>query len=205
MHILPVSFYLRTDVTAVARDLLGKLLVTDIGGRCAARIVETEAYAGVCDRASHAFGGRKTERTRVMYEAGGVAYVYLCYGIHHLFNVVTHEKGVPHAVLIRAAEPLEGVRLMSDRMGGKAEVRRLCSGPGRLSRAMGITTSLSGVSLRDGCVFIAGDGFVVPSDKVLETPRIGVDYAGEDAKLRYRYIIAGHPGLSGRRNDNAGG
>jgi DNA-3-methyladenine glycosylase len=140
-----------------------------------------------------------------MYEAGGVAYVYLCYGIHHLFNVVTHEKGVPHAVLIRAAEPMEGMRLMSARTGRMGVDRRLCSGPGRLSRAMGITTSLSGVSLRDGRILLADDGFVVPADSVLETPRIGVDYAGEDALLPYRFIVAGHPGLSGRRLDNVGG
>ncbi len=202
MRILPLAFYRRHDVTAVARDLLGKVLVTEIGGRCAARIVETEAYAGIGDRASHAFGGRFTDRTRVMFEDGGVAYVYLCYGIHHLFNVVTNAKGVPHAVLIRAAEPLEGERLMSERTGSADKRLRICSGPGKLSRGMGITTRLSGEPLSGRTLHVADDGFKVPEGSVLATPRIGVAYARTDAMLPYRFIIAGHPSVSGRRSDN---
>lgn len=181
----------------MARELLGKLLVTDFGGRCEARIVETEAYAGIDDRASHAFGGRLTGRTRVMYEAGGVAYVYLCYGIHHLFNVVTNVSGMPHAVLVRAAEPLQGMSLMSSRTGKPTDDRRICSGPGRLSQAMGICTDHSGASLTGRSLHILDDGFELDEGSVLATPRIGVDYAGEDARLPYRFIAAGHPCLSG--------
>jgi DNA-3-methyladenine glycosylase len=202
---LPLDFFRREDVTQVARDLLGKVLVTDFGGRCSARIVETEAYAGIADRASHAFSGRFTERTRVMYEEGGVAYVYLCYGIHHLFNVVTNGKGIPHAVLLRAAEPLEGRALMASRSGRSAHDPKLCSGPGRLSRALGITTGLTGLSLDGDRLLMMEDGFRLDADSVTATPRIGVGYAGEDAKLPYRFTLSGHPSVSGRRTENRAG
>ena len=203
MGILPSEFYLRTDATEVARDLLGKLLVSDSPeGRTVARILETEAYAGVADRASHAYGGRFTKRTSVMFADGGVAYVYLCYGMHHLFNVVTHVKGVPHAVLVRAAEPLEGKSVMSSRTRRLPDDPLLCSGPGRLSKAMGITTALSGTSLQSEALHLADDGIAFTNSDVLATPRIGVDYAGEDALLPYRFIVKGHRSLSGRRTDN---
>ena len=203
MRILPSVFYRRADVTQIARELLGKVLVTQMnGGRCSARIVETEAYAGVVDKASHAYGGRFTDRTRVMYEDGGVAYVYLCYGIHHLFNVVTHVKGVPHAVLVRAAEPLEGLSLMSYRSGRPNGDSRVCSGPGKLARAMGITGEFNGRSLLHARFHIADDGLRFSDDIIRSTPRIGVDYAGDDALLRYRFIVGGSPFLSGSRAFN---
>ena len=205
VRILPLDFYLRVDATEVARDLVGKLLVRKSQeGRTVARIVETEAYGGVADRASHAYGGRFTERTSVMYADGGVAYVYLCYGMHHLFNVVTHGKGVPHAVLVRAAEPVKGRSLMSSRTGRHPEDPLQCSGPGRLSKAMGITTALSGTWLQSEALHLADDGFVITDSDILATPRIGVGYAGEDALLPYRFIVKGHRSLSGRRTDNAG-
>src|SRR5262245_47889124 len=110
------AFYQRENVLEVAQDLLGKVLVTSLNQQvCKASIVETEAYAGITDRASHAWNNRLTERTKMMYEVGGTAYVYLCYGIHHLFNVVTNVKGIPHAVLIRAVQPLEGEACMMKR------------------------------------------------------------------------------------------
>lgn len=116
--ILPESFYTRTDVVMIAKELLGKTLVTNFGGvATAGMIVETEAYAGVADKASHAYGGRRTTRTEIMYMHGGTAYVYLCYGIHHLFNVVTNVRDVHHAVLIRAIEPLAGIDIMLERRG----------------------------------------------------------------------------------------
>ena len=166
--------------------------------------METEAYAGVADRASHAYGGRFTKRTSVMFADGGVAYVYLCYGMHHLFNVVTHVKGVPQAVLVRAAEPLEGRSVMSSRTRRLPDDPLLCSGPGRLSKAMGITTALSGTSLQSSALHLEDDGFSYPDSIVLATPRIGVGYAGEDAFLPYRFIVDGHHCLSGRRADNKG-
>jgi len=130
------SFYDRPNVVRVARDLLGKVLVTEIDGqRTSGRIVEVEAYNGVIDRASHAWSGRRTRRTEVMFGQGGVAYVYLIYGIHHLFNVVTNSKDVPHAVLVRALEPMEGIPEMLRRTGKHVADHTLTRGPGNLSKA----------------------------------------------------------------------
>lgn len=199
LKILPSSFFLSEDVVQVAQALVGKLLTTCLSdGVTTGRIVETEAYAGVTDRASHAFGGRRTDRTEVMYHAGGVAYVYLCYGMHHLTNVVTHREGIPHAVLIRALEPVEGLDLMRARSGGRLLDRLLCSGPGRLSKAMGIRTVHTGMPLDTNAICILDDGYR-PSQPIVATPRIGVGYAGEDARLPYRFILEGHPSVSGRR------
>lgn len=198
---LSKDFYLRDDVLAIARDLLGKVLVTEPDGtRCAGRIVEVEAYNGVVDRASHAWGGRRTARTEVMYAEGGVAYVYLCYGIHHLFNVVTNSSGIPHAILLRALEPLDGVELMLHRTGKKKVDFSLTRGPGNAAKAMGITTRLTGCSLFTTGIYIADDGFNVPDTAIIAGPRIGVDYAGEDAFLPYRFFIKGNPYVSGRNN-----
>src|ERR1700741_1441905 len=113
MKKLPVSFYQRENVFEIAKELLGKLLVTKWNGVVSSgRIVEVEAYNGIIDKASHAFAGRRTARNEIMYAKGGVAYVYLCYGIHHLFNVVTNDPETPHAILIRAAEPVYGIDIM---------------------------------------------------------------------------------------------
>jgi DNA-3-methyladenine glycosylase len=185
--ILPQEFYTRNDVVTVARELLGKILCTRIrGGRAKAIIAETEAYAGVDDRASHAFGGKRTARTEPMFGAGGIAYVYLCYGIHHLFNVVTNIEGTPHAVLIRAAIPLAGEKLMLRRRGRKEVDEALMKGPGTLSQALGITTRLTGTSLQGDRIWIE-DQSMAPT-AILTGPRIGVGYAGKDAALPYRFI-----------------
>jgi DNA-3-methyladenine glycosylase len=178
------SFYRNNDVVDVARTLLGKVLVSHTGGvRTTGIITETEAYAGVGDRASHAFGGRRTARNEVMYGDGGVAYVYLCYGIHHLFNVVTHTSGTPHAVLVRAIHPLEGIEVMKKRRGA----RFTTNGPGTLTQALGITTSHNGTDLLNGMIHIEDRKITVP-DKLIKTgPRIGVEYAKEDALLPYRF------------------
>jgi DNA-3-methyladenine glycosylase len=198
MKRLPASFYNRADVVPVARDLLGKILVTVFDGqRTSGRIVEVEAYNGVIDRASHAWSGRRTRRTEVMFGPGGVAYVYLIYGIHHLFNVVTNRRDVPHAVLVRALEPLEGIPVMLERTGKKKLDHTLTRGPGNLSKAMGLYVMHSGTSLLGDEVFIADDGFRPPAGEIVATPRIGVDYAGEDAALPYRFYIRGNPYVSG--------
>jgi DNA-3-methyladenine glycosylase len=200
LKILPPSFFRSEDVLQVARDLLGKLLRTRCGaGVAMGRIVETEAYAGINDRASHAYGGRRTARTGVMYLDGGAAYVYLCYGMHVLTNVVTNREGVPHAVLLRALEPVEGLGLMRARSGGRLSDRQLCSGPGRLSKAMGISTTDTGRPLSTEALCICDDGRG-PGGPIVATPRIGVDYAGDDARLPYRFIVEGHPAVSGYRH-----
>ena len=200
MKKLDYNFYRRNDVITIARDLLGKVLVTNWGGAITSgRIVETEAYNGVIDRASHAYNGRRTARTEIMYNDAGSGYVYLCYGIHHLFNVVTNVKNIPHAILIRAVEPLQGINIMLQRTGKQNPDRTLTSGPGNVSKALGIYTLHSGVSLLDDMIFIADDGFQLRNNAIIATPRIGVDYAQEDALLPYRFIIKDNPYVSGRR------
>lgn len=183
---LPRSFYSGTDVVSIARCLLGKVLVTRLdGGTTAGIISETEAYAGPGDRASHAYAGRRTPRNEVMYAEGGTAYVYLCYGIHHLFNVVTNSSGIPHAVLIRAIHPLEGIDVMRARRGTRA--RLSTGGPGTLTQALGIRTSHNGTDLLGDTIYIEDRSITVPERIIISGPRIGVDYAGDDAALPYRF------------------
>ncbi len=187
-------------MTTIARDLLGKVLVTRFeGSYCSGKIVETEAYAGISDKASHAWGGRFTDRTRIMYEPGGTAYVYLCYGIHHLFNVVTNLGGTPHAVLVRALEPLEGIETMLERRGMEKLVPALTAGPGSLSQAMGIHFRHSGLKLSGDEVWIEDRGIRVKKADIIASPRVGVSYAGEDALLPYRFRIKGNAWTSKAR------
>ncbi len=186
---LTSSFYKRDDVVQISRELLGKVLCTNLaGGITRAIITETEAYAGVGDRASHAYGGRRTRRTEPMFAAGGIAYVYLCYGIHHLFNVVTGAADTPHAILVRAGKPLEGTAIMLQRRGKSQADKSLLAGPGSLAKAMGITTALSGQNLRGSQVWIEDHQIVVTESTIKKGPRVGVDYAKEDASRPYRFI-----------------
>ena len=187
---LDESFYARKDVVLIAKELLGKIIVTYFDEQLtAARITETEAYNGPVDKASHAYNNRRTKRTEIMYANGGAAYVYLCYGIHHLFNVVTNVKDVPHAVLIRAAEPIIGIDVMLRRTNKKKLDHTLTSGPGNVSKALGIYTHHTGIDLQSETFFIAADEFKISKNKMVVTPRIGVDYAAEDALLPYRFYI----------------
>jgi DNA-3-methyladenine glycosylase len=198
MKKLPPSFYERDDVVGIARELLGKILVTTWEGvRTTGRIVETEAYAGLKDKASHAYRG-KTPRTEVMFETGGTAYVYLCYGLHQMFNIVTGKKEVPHAVLIRAVAPLEGIGEMLERTGKKQADASLTRGPGNVGRAFGMHRSQTGTSLQSDLMYIAEDGHQVPPNAVGTSARIGVAYAGADALLPYRFYVKGSPYVSGR-------
>src|SRR3954468_10296694 len=147
-EILPRSFYDRQDVTLIARELVGKILMTRFDNVITAgRIVETEAYNGAVDKASHAYGNRRTNRTEVMFGKAGTAYVYLCYGIHQMFNIVTNKEGTPHAILIRAVEPLQGIDLMLERTGKKKLDETLTRGPGNVGRAFGFHTSQCGLLL----------------------------------------------------------
>jgi DNA-3-methyladenine glycosylase len=187
---LPRSFYLRDDVTTVAKDLLGKILCTDIDGIITrVLITETEAYAGVTDKASHAYGDRRTKRTEPMYADGGIAYVYLCYGIHHLFNVVTNKSGTPHAVLIRAGIPRLGVEHMLMRRNKKKIDKTLLGGPGSLAKALGISTGDTGEWLDGDRIWIEDAGHDVDHASIVAGPRVGVDYAAEDAKKPYRFVL----------------
>ncbi len=195
---LPLAFYQHHDVVQIARDLLGKFLMTDIDdeGVTGGMIVETEAYAGTIDKASHAFGNRKTERTRVMYEAGGIAYVYLIYGFHHLFNVVTNVAEVPHAVLIRAIEPVVGVDIMMDRRNMTSPEKKLTSGPGVLCKALGINKVQNRVGLIDNVIWIEERGILIKNKDIVAGPRVNVSYAGEDALLPYRFSIRNNKWVS---------
>ncbi|MBS1688510.1 MAG: DNA-3-methyladenine glycosylase [Bacteroidetes bacterium] len=188
--ILPESFYSRKDVVKIAQELLGKVLVTEFNGvHTAGMITETEAYAGAADKASHAFGNRRTRRTEVMYGHGGIAYVYLCYGIHHLFNVVTNLQDVPHAILIRAVEPLEGIETMLERRGKDILRPSLTAGPGAMSMALGIHSSHTGLSLQGPEIFIEDRGIKVNKKNIVAATRVGVAYAQDDAYLPYRFYI----------------
>ena len=194
---LPSSFFLRGDVVQVARELLGKLIVTRIDGVTTSGIItETEAYAGVTDKASHAYGGRRTARTEVMYARGGTAYVYLCYGMHSLFNIVTNVEEIPHAVLIRGILPMEGKGTMLLRSGKEKISKDFGTGPGKVSKILGIHYSHSGLLLgRDGQeapparIWVEDHVMKVDIDLILSGPRIGVDYAGDDALLPYRFRL----------------
>jgi len=199
MEKLSLEFYQRGNVLQIAKELLGKILVTKWDKTVTSvRIVETEAYAGVIDRASHAWAARRTKRNEVMYGQGGYAYVYLCYGIHHLFNVVTNDHGIPHAILIRAGEPLEGVNEMLKRTGKEKLDHMLTRGPGNVSKALGIQTIHSGMSLLDKKLFLADDGSGYQKKEIVASPRIGVDYAAAHALWDYRFYVKGNPFVSGR-------
>lgn len=189
-RILSKAFYSGDDIVAISRALLGKVLCSNIDGETTKAIItETEAYAGVDDKASHAYRGRRTKRTEIMYAQGGTAYVYLCYGIHHLFNVVTNKVDVPHAVLIRAGVPLEGVEHMLERRVRNKVDQKLLTGPGSLSKALGITTNLSGTSLTGRIIWIEDHNLVADDASIQTGPRIGIDYAEEDAARPYRFRI----------------
>lgn len=184
---LALSYFQQTDVVALARDLLGRHLVTEIEGkRTVGRITETEAYAGHGDKACHAHMERKTKRNQIMYAAGGHAYVYLCYGIHHLFNIVTNREGRADAVLLRAVEPLEGTAHMLERRGLEQPQARLTAGPGNLSKALGITTAQYGVLLDQASLQIHR-GKPIADQEVVSAPRVGIGYAGADAYLPWRF------------------
>lgn len=190
MSKLPPSFYLREDVVQISKELLGKILFTKINGQLSGgMIVETEAYAGAIDRASHAFNNRKTKRTEVFYEQGGVAYIYLCYGIHHLFNIITNQKNIPHAVLIRAIEPTVGIELMLKRRKKKKLDWALTAGPGSLSEALGIKTKHTGISLSGKTIWLEEKNISFSEKEIVASPRVGVHYAGKDAKLPWRFRV----------------
>jgi len=187
---LDEAFYLREDVKLIARELLGTYLMTNFdGGITGGMIVETEAYEGVTDRASHAYNNRRTGRTEVMFARGGRAYVYLCYGIHSLFNIVTNIEDIPHAILVRGILPLEGFDIMQKRTGREKIEFGSGIGPGRVSSLLGIHYSHSGLSLSGDQIWIEGRKTGIPEKDILAGPRVGVGYAGADALLPYRYRL----------------
>jgi DNA-3-methyladenine glycosylase len=188
MSIIRPSYYQHNDVVFLAKDLIGKTLCTRINDKLTAGIItETEAYAGVEDKASHAYGGRRTNRTETMYSKGGVSYVYLCYGIHRLFNIVTNEKDVPHAILIRAIYPTQGIDEILKRRNAARLTPNLCVGPGKVSQALGIDLLHNNVSLNGKQIWLRDDKVNIKQEDIQTGPHIGVDYAGFDATLPYRF------------------
>lgn len=196
---LATSFYRGTDVVQISKQLLGKYLVTNFDGQyTSGRIVETEAYRAPDDKACHAHLNRFTKRTRVMFEPGGVAYIYLCYGIHHLFNVVTAEQGMAHAILIRAIEPVDGIEIMQQRRGMNHRKPQLTAGPGVMSKALGINKSYTGISLTapDSPIWLEDRGDQLLKEDISSGPRIGIDYAEECKDWPWRFWIQGNGWVS---------
>lgn len=190
---LNADFYCRNDVVLIAKELLGKVIYSADDDKISSGIIiETEAYAGVTDKASHAYNNRRTSRTEVMYREGGCAYIYLCYGIHSLFNVVTSVKDVPHAVLIRGILPLSGLDLMKERTGYDFILPKYGIGPGKVTKLLGLNLAQNGFSLchtepEQRNIWIADEGRIVPVEEIIAGKRVGVEYAAEDANLLYRF------------------
>lgn len=189
--LLSKQFYLSEDVVSLARNFLGKYLFTKLNSNIITGgiISETEAYAGVNDKASHAFGNRRTRRTETMFCGGGVAYVYLCYGIHSLFNIVTNKKDIPHAVLVRGVIPTHGIEIIKERTGYKKISSNSLNGPGKVTKGLGINTTHDKNSLTGNQIWLEDRGLKVSGSDILVAERVGVDYAGEDALLPYRFVL----------------
>lgn len=199
MKKLTLSFYNRKDVLTIAREMLGKVVYSNIDGEITSgRIVETEGYVGTVDKASHAFGGRRTVKNEHMYHAAATAYIYVCYGVHQMLNIVTNEKDVPDAVLIRAIEPMAGLDIMSQRTGKSETNPTITRGPGNVGKALGIHKRNSGIHLLDDVIYLMDDDFKFPSDAIGESHRIGVESAGADALLPYRFYVKGNAYVSGK-------
>ena len=200
MKKLSQEFYAHTNVVAVAKKLIGKIVVTHFDGvLTSGRIVETEAYVAFTDKASHAFAGKRTARNEHMYAVAGTAYVYICYGMHQMLNVVTNEKEIPDAVLIRAIEPLEGIEKMLERTGKQKLDFTLTKGPGNVAKALGIFKKHSGMHLSENSMYILEDEQDQTEFKlIMASARIGIDSAGEDAALPYRFYLKGNKYVSGK-------
>lgn len=197
---LPQSFYDRDDVVQIAKELLGKVVVSHINDVfTSGRIVETEAYVALTDKASHSFGGRRTARNEHMYSAPGTAYIYICYGMHHMLNVVTNKEGIPDAILIRAIEPMEGIDIMLKRTGKKELTHSLTRGPGNVGKSLGIFKHFSGTFLMDDQIYLADDGYIPRQNEIGVSKRIGVESAGKDASLPYRFYLKNNSFVSGKR------
>ena len=199
MKKLARAFYKRKDVLAIAKELLGKIIVTEIDGvETSARIVETEAYMGHVDRASHSYNGRRTNRNEHMYYPAGTVYVYICYGMHTMLNVVTNDTDIPDAVLVRAGEPIKGIDIMLERTGKKILDQTLTRGPGNLAKALGIHKSYSGSLFGEEYIHLYDDGYRLTEAAIGASKRIGVESAGDDALLPYRFYVRGNRFVSGR-------
>ena len=199
MKKLSLSFYQRKDVVTIAKDLIGKIIVTNIDGKITSgRIVETEAYVAHIDKASHAYKGKRTLRNEAMYAAAGTVYVYICYGLHNMLNIVTNDMNVPDAILIRALEPIDGIDTMLQRTSKKVLDNTLTKGPGNVAKAMGVSKNISGLLLGKEQINILKNNIIIPEKEIGTSKRIGIDNAGEDALLPYRFYLKGNRFVSGK-------
>jgi DNA-3-methyladenine glycosylase len=184
------SLLLKEDPVFLAQWLLNKYLISTINNSTiVSKIIETEAYKAPEDKASHAYGNKRTKRTNIFYEEGGLAYIYLCYGLHQMFNVVTGPKEVPHAILIRAIEPIQGIQFIKERRKIK-NTKNYCNGPGKLCQALGITNKINGIDICDkNSPVWLGDNISIESHKIITSPRVGIDYAEEWVDVEWRFTI----------------
>jgi DNA-3-methyladenine glycosylase len=194
---LKEEYYLSEDVVSLAKDLLGKILYTRIDNEITAGIiVETEAYFGIKDKASHAYGGRRTNRTETMYSNGGIAYVYLCYGMHNLFNIVSSKENDPHAVLIRGIEPLVGIDIIEQRRNMSHTKGAISAGPGSAAKALGIDKTFNAKNLTGDEIWIEDHAIRYLDEDIAATPRVGIAYAKEHALLPWRFFVKGNKYVS---------
>ena len=188
MSKIPLSFFRTKNVQNIAQDLLGKIIYVNIDGNISSAIItETEAYQGPEDKASHAYKNKRTKRTDVMYNNGGCCYIYLCYGIHYLFNIITNKENIPHAILIRSANACSGIDYIQKRRGSNVEYSNLLKGPGNFSKGLGLTMDFNGLKLNSKHIWIEENS--IKHFSIESTQRVGVDYAGDDALLPWRYIL----------------
>ena len=188
MSKVSLSFFQRNNVQDIAKKLLGKIIYVNANGHISSAIItETEAYQGPEDRASHAYNNKRTKRTEVMYNNGGCCYIYLCYGIHYLFNIVTNKKNIPHAVLIRSGNVNSGVDYIQKRRGYNIKYSNLLKGPGNFTKGLGINMQFNSFQLNSKHIWIENNS--ITDFSIESTQRVGIDYAGEDALLPWRYIL----------------
>ena len=187
---LSLDFFQNENVLEISKNLLGKKIFTNIDNQIAAGIIiETEAYGGATDKACHSYNNKKTNRTEVMFQNGGITYIYLCYGMHHLLNIVTNKKNIPEAILIRAILPTDGIEIMLKRKGKKRKDKTLTNGPGSVCKALGINMNHNKLSLSENTIWVENISQNILEKDILKTPRIGIDYAGEDACLPWRFLL----------------
>ena len=187
---LSLDFFHNENFLEISKNLLGKKIFTNIDNQITAGIIiETEAYGGTTDKASHAYNNKKTNRTEAMFQNGGITYIYLCYGMHHLLNIVTNKKNIPEAILIRAILPTDGIEIMLKRKGKKRKDKTLTNGPGSVCKALGINMNHNKLSLSENTIWVENISQNILEKDILKTPRIGIDYAGEDACLPWRFLL----------------
>ncbi|MBA3815873.1 MAG: DNA-3-methyladenine glycosylase [Parachlamydiaceae bacterium] len=192
MEKIPLSYFQQDDVISLSYSLIGKYLFTSLEPEnivAGGMIIETEAYCGITDKASHAYNNRRTKRTETMFCEGGTAYVYLCYGLHHLFNIVTNKKDIPHAILIRAIKPEVGIDIMLSRRKKKILNSELTKGPGSVCQALGINKQHNGITLDGTTIWLEDSKIQIPKEQIIKSPRIGIDYAEEDAFKLWRFTL----------------